>query len=67
MCLKEVHVVVLPHMETNISCNGSKCVTNCIMGYCAQCKRWIPIWSLECVHMHQGILVIEGWGNPSCI
>jgi len=29
--------------------------------------RWIPIGSIGCVHMHQGITIIEGWGNPSCI
>ncbi len=33
----------------------------------AQRKRWIPIRSTRCVHMHQGTHVIEGWGNPSCI
>jgi hypothetical protein len=22
---------------------------------------------MECVHTHQKILVIEGWGNPNCI
>ncbi len=28
---------------------------------------WIPIGSMGCVHTHQGILAIEGWGNASCI
>jgi hypothetical protein len=32
-----------------------------------QRKKWIPIGSIKCVHMHWGVLVIEGWGNPSCI
>jgi len=30
-----------------------------------QCKRWIPIGSMGCVHAHQRISAIEGWGNPS--
>jgi hypothetical protein len=31
----------------------------------AQCKRWIPMVSIGCVHTYQGMLTIEGWGNPS--
>ncbi len=30
-----------------------------------QLKRWIPIRSMGCVHTHQGLLAIEGWGSPS--
>jgi len=33
----------------------------------AQCKRWIPIGSMGCVHMHQRIPAIKGWGSPSHI
>jgi len=33
----------------------------------AQCKRWIPIKLMGCVHTHQGMHVIEGWGSPSHI
>jgi hypothetical protein len=33
----------------------------------AQCKRWIPIESMGCVHMDRGIPAIEGWGSPSHI
>ncbi len=32
-----------------------------------QCKSWIPIGSIGCVHTHWGMLAIEGWGCPSCI
>jgi hypothetical protein len=32
-----------------------------------QHNRWIPIGSMGCVHTHQGILAIQGWGNQSCI
>ncbi len=32
-----------------------------------QHKRWIPIGSMGCVHTHQGMPTIEGWGSPSCI
>jgi hypothetical protein len=32
-----------------------------------QCKRWIPIGSMGCVHTHQGLFTIEGWGNISRI
>jgi hypothetical protein len=32
-----------------------------------QHKRWTPITSMGCVHMHQRIFGIEGCGNPSCI
>jgi hypothetical protein len=32
MWLKEVHVLFLSHMETNILCNDGKGVTNYIMG-----------------------------------
>jgi hypothetical protein len=32
-----------------------------------QHKKWIPIRSMGCVHTHQRILVIEGWGNLICI
>jgi len=30
-----------------------------------QCKRWIPIESMGCVHMHWRIPTIERWGSPS--
>ncbi len=30
-----------------------------------QCKRWIPIGSMGCVHAHGRKLTIEGWGSPS--
>jgi hypothetical protein len=33
----------------------------------AQRKRWIPIGSMGCVHTHQRILTIEGWGSLSHI
>jgi len=33
----------------------------------AQHKRWIPIGLMGCVHTHQRIPAIKGWGNPSCI
>jgi hypothetical protein len=33
----------------------------------AQCKRWIPIRSMGCVHTHWRMLAIEGWGSPSCV
>jgi hypothetical protein len=33
----------------------------------AQCKRWIPIRLMGCVHTHQRIFTIGGWGIPSCI
>jgi hypothetical protein len=33
----------------------------------AQHKKWIPIRLMRCVHMHWGILTIEGWGNLSRI
>jgi hypothetical protein len=33
----------------------------------AQCKRWIPIRSMGCVHKHWGMPTIQGWGNPSYI
>ncbi len=32
-----------------------------------QHKRWIPIESMGCEHMHQKILTIEGCGSPSHI
>jgi len=32
-----------------------------------QCKKWIPIRSMGCVHTHQGMFAIEGWGSPSRI
>jgi hypothetical protein len=32
-----------------------------------QCKRWIPIRSMGCVHTHQRIPASEGWGSPSHI
>jgi hypothetical protein len=32
-----------------------------------QRKKWISIGLMGCVHMHQGILAIEGWGSPSCV
>jgi hypothetical protein len=32
MWLKEMHVIVLSHVETSISHNGGKGATNCIMG-----------------------------------
>jgi hypothetical protein len=32
-----------------------------------QCKRWIPIGSMGCVHTNQGLFTIEGWGNISRI
>jgi len=28
-------------------------------------KRWIPIGSMGCVHTHQKMFIIEGWGSPS--
>jgi len=57
-------------METNISPNGGKSVTNCIMGSNAfvpwtQHEKLIPIGSMGCMHTHQGMLTIEGWGSPS--
>ncbi len=33
----------------------------------AQCKRWIPIGLMGCVHTHRGMPTIEGWGSPSCV
>jgi len=30
-----------------------------------QCKRWIPIGSMGCVHIHWKRPVIEGCGNPN--
>ncbi len=33
----------------------------------AQCKKWIPIELIGCVHTHQGMHVIEGWSSPSQI
>ncbi len=30
-----------------------------------QCKRWIPIGSMGCVHTHRGMHAIDGWGGPS--
>ncbi len=30
-----------------------------------QSKKWIPIGLLGSVHTHWGMLIIEGWGNPS--
>jgi hypothetical protein len=33
----------------------------------AQCKRWIPIGLMGCVHMHQMITTIERWSSPSHI
>jgi hypothetical protein len=32
-----------------------------------QCRRWIPIRLMRCVHTYWKILTIEGWGNPSHI
>ncbi len=32
-----------------------------------QRKRWISIGLMGCVHMHQGIFVIEEWGSPNCV
>ncbi len=32
-----------------------------------QCKRWIPIRLMECVHMHWSIPAIERWGSPTHI
>jgi hypothetical protein len=32
-----------------------------------QCKRWIPIRLMGCVHTHQRMFAIEGKGNPSRI
>jgi hypothetical protein len=31
----------------------------------AQCKRWIPIGWMGCVHMHQKWLIIKRYSNPS--
>jgi hypothetical protein len=28
-------------------------------------RRWTPLGSTSCVHMHQGRFAMEGWGNPS--
>ncbi len=33
----------------------------------AQHKRWISISSMGCVHTHQKMPIIEGWGNPNCV
>jgi len=60
-------------MEITISCYGGKGVVNYIIcssafvAMSAKCKRWIPIRSMECVHMHRRIPTIEGWGSPSCV
>jgi hypothetical protein len=29
-----------------------------------QCKKWIPIRLMGCVHTHWEMPTIEGWGNP---
>jgi hypothetical protein len=70
MWLREAHVVFLSHMESNISHNGNKSVTNYIMGLVhslpwGQHKRCIPIWPMGCVHTHSRRPVIEGCGSLS--
>jgi hypothetical protein len=37
-------------------------VLMCLLPW-TQRKKWIPIVSMGCVHMHQRIPIIEGWGN----
>jgi len=39
-------------------------VPMCLLPW-AQCKRWIPIGLMGCVHTHQKTL--EGWGSPNHI
>jgi hypothetical protein len=52
MWLKEVHVIV--SMKTSISHNGNKNIANYIVSLHMpmECKKWIPIWLMGCVHTH---------------
>jgi hypothetical protein len=71
MWLKEVHVITfVPRGNQNLTRCQQRChklhheFLMCSLPW-AQCNIWIPIGSMECVHMHQGIFAIEGWGNPN--
>jgi hypothetical protein len=60
----------LSHVGINISCNGSKSVVNCIMGFCAFFAMGVmrdmdTHRAMGCVHTHWGILIIEGCGSPN--
>ncbi len=39
-------------------------VLMCLLSW-TQCKKWIPIGSMRCVHTHWGMPTIEGWDNPN--
>jgi hypothetical protein len=70
MLLKEVHV--LSNMETRILCNGNKGVVNYIMSSNAfiamsTTSKVDTHRSMGCVHTHQRMPAIKGWGSPSHI
>jgi hypothetical protein len=48
-------------MVTKVSWNASWVAVRSLPYH----KRWIPIGSMGCVHTHQGIPAIEGWGSPN--
>jgi hypothetical protein len=73
MWLKEVHVIVLIPRGTQhlwlMVAKVSRIASWVPMRLFpwAQCKKWIPIESMGCVHTHWEMLPIEGWGSPSRI
>jgi hypothetical protein len=71
MWLKEAHVIVLfPHGSQHFVAAKVSWITSWVL-VCslpwAQHMKWIPIWPMGCVHTHQGMPTIEGWGSPSCV
>ncbi len=68
--LKETHVVVLvpygsqhlTQMTTKASQTASQVLMHLLLW--TQCKRWPPIRSMGCVHMHWMIPTIEGCDSP---
>jgi len=48
-------------MATNVL-RTTSWVLMCLLPW-TQCKKWIPIMSMGCMHMHQRIPIIEGWSS----
>jgi hypothetical protein len=67
-----VHVIVLTPRGSQHHAQWQQGVMNYIMGFCVlvtmNTTQEVDIYRvMGCVHMHRGILAIEGWGNPNCI
>jgi hypothetical protein len=42
-------------------------VLMCSLPWTLECKKWIPIGLMGCVHTHRRIPTIKNWGSPNCV